>query len=498
MTPTLDGTAPQRAVPVPAFAAPNPLAEFPSEPLGSSFRDPAGYVFRRGGEVFRRVSPECAAGDYRRLMDSGLYDDLIGAGLLLPHGEVGPSPDGSLVLRPEQLGFVSYPYEWSFSQLKDAALLTLEAQRRALSCGMSLKDASAYNVQFRGSRPVLIDTLSFEAYREGEPWPAYRQFCQHFLAPLALMSHVDVRLGPDLLRSRIDGVPADLAARLLPWKTRLKPHLYAHLHLPAGFQRKAGAAPGGGEARPSETGAVGRNGLCAILDSLDSAVRSLEWRPAGTVWGDYYGPGGTNYTAEAMFDKERLVAEFLAYAAATTQLGLVWDLGANDGRFSRLAAELGALTVAWDIDPAAVEKGYREARRRGDTRLLPLLQDLSSPSPDLGWALAERDSLLGRGPADCVMALALVHHLAIGNNVPLGRVSAFLAAASRRWLVVEWVPREDSQTKRLLAHRPDVFPGYTQEGFEAAFAADWSVEKRQPIPGTERTLYLLRRRRVDA
>jgi ribosomal protein L11 methylase PrmA len=460
-------------------------------PLAASFRDPSGYVFRRDsdGRVCRRVLPPYVP-DYRLLTGSGLYDELAAEGLLIPHTEDGPvtEADGGVLL-PEPLDFVSYPYEWCFGQLKDAALLTLDVQRRALGRGMSLKDASAYNVQFHRGRPVFIDTLSFEAYREGEPWPAYRQFCEHFLAPLALMAHVDVRLGPDLLRAHLDGVPLPLAARLLPLKARLNPLLYGHVHVQARLQEGGGheeAKPGAAPVQPR----LDKRGLLAILDSLESVVRGLRWEPAGTVWGDYY-DGGTNYSEAAMTAKQSLVASFLERAGRPAT---VWDLGANDGRFARLAALQGAFAVAWDIDPAAVEKAYREVRRLGETRLLPLLQDLTNPSPGQGWALSERASLGERGPAGCVLALALVHHLALANNVPLGRVSSFLASLADPWLVIEFVPKEDGQAKRLLANRRDIFPDYHREGFEAAFARDWRVERCEEIPGTLRHLYLMRRR----
>src|SRR6185503_16964008 len=195
--------------------------------LSASFRDPSGFLFSRGGVLYRQVNRKYEQ-EYARLMESGLYEKLVKAGLLIPHLEVDEAPAESEVTRafaykiiqPERAPFISYPYEWSFGQLKDAALATLSIQRRALKVGMSLKDASAYNIQFVRGKPTLIDTLSFEIYKEGQPWVAYRQSCQHFLAPLALMALKDVRLN-QLLRVYIDGVPLDLASGLLPAKTRL-------------------------------------------------------------------------------------------------------------------------------------------------------------------------------------------------------------------------------------------------------------------------------------
>jgi ribosomal protein L11 methylase PrmA len=450
----------------------------------SSFRDPSGFIFWRGGRPFRQVNHE-ARPDYDRLMASGLYGELVDAGLLVAHEEVDEAPHApSLayrVLRPDPIPFVAYPYEWCFGQLKAAALATLEIQRRAVARGMSLKDASGFNIQFRGWRPVFIDTLSFESYREGSPWVAYRQFCQHFLAPLALMSRVDPRLN-QLLRTNLDGVPLALAARLLRRRTWLNPGLLLHLHLHARAKQAFDPSAEKPKGRPFP-----KTALLGMLDSLGSTVKGLRWEPSGTEWVDYY--TDTNYTEAALADKERLVGTFLDRIAPRT----AWDLGANTGRFSRLASARGAGTVAFDVDPAAVERNYREATRRGEERLLPLVLDLTNPSPGLGWANRERLSIRDRGPADVVLALALVHHLAIGNNVPLTKVAELLADLGRS-LIIEFVPKSDSQVRRLLVVREDIFPGYTRAVFEAALAAHFSTEAVEPIAGTERTLYLLRRR----
>ena len=206
----------------------------------ASFRDPSGFLFTRDGVLYRQVN-QVYAEDYRKLMDSGLYAKLVKAGLLIPHTEVDIEPANKKlafkVLCPEYVPFISYPYEWSFGQLKDAALATLSIQKRALKAGMVLKDASAYNIQFQRGKPTLIDTLSFEIYQEGEPWVAYRQFCQHFLAPLALMAYQDVRLS-QLLRVYIDGIPLDLASELLPARTRWNLGLATHIHLHARAQKR--------------------------------------------------------------------------------------------------------------------------------------------------------------------------------------------------------------------------------------------------------------------
>jgi ribosomal protein L11 methylase PrmA len=449
-----------------------------------SFRDPSGFVFERGGTLYRQVNQVYRA-DYDLLVASGLDRLLIDEGLAIPCAEVDEPPsDPDLaykVLRPDRVPFISYPYEWCFGQLKAAALLTLAIQKKALTRGMSLKDASAFNVQFQGSQPIFIDSLSFEAYREGSPWVAYRQFCRNFLAPLALMSRIDVRLS-QLFRPCLEGVPLDLASKLLPWKTRFDPRLLIHIHLHAGAE-KAYA----GEGKIQESRPFPKQALLGLLDSLEGAVKSLRWSPRGTEWAEYYSE--TNYTTAATGRKIDLVSEFLDQIGPRT----VWDFGANTGRYSQLAADRGASTVAFDVDPACVERNYLEGVAKGERKTLPLWLDLTNPSPSLGWDHEERSSLLDRGPVDLAMALALIHHLAISGNVPLERVAAFLKKTCRA-LIIEFVPKADSQVQRLLASRTDVFHDYTSDGFEAAFVEHFAIERAEPIVETERTLYLMRAR----
>ena len=449
----------------------------------SSFRDPSGFVFWHEGVLYRQIN-QVYRSHYEQLMGSGLLEQLVREGLLIAHEECDvapPQPEQAYcVIQPAQLAFVSYPYEWCFSQLQDAALATLRIQALAVDHGMSLKDASAYNIQFHYGRPTLIDTLSFEAYREGQPWVAYRQFCQHFLAPLALMAHTDVRLG-QLLRVHLDGVPLGLASQLLPGRTRLNPGLAMHLHLHARAHRRLNSK----KAQPGR-GGMSRTALLGLVDSLRSAVEKLTWDPQATPWSDYYQECG--YSSRALEHKRRLVRQYLQ----ALQPRAVWDLGANTGMFSRLAADLGAHTVAFDSDPGAVEACYRACREAQQANLLPLLLDLTNPSPAMGWELRERASFPDRGPADAVLALALVHHLAIGNNTPLPRIAAFLARLGNS-LVIEWVPKADPQVQRMLAMREDIFDEYTQEAFERAFQPYYTTEARAIIVETSRVVYLMKK-----
>ena len=452
--------------------------------LPSSFRDPSGSLFLREGTIYRRVNIAYKP-HYDLLLDSGLYDALVRGGLLLRHDEAEPElgapPQAYRIIKPEPLEFISYPYEWCFSQLQDAALTTLRIQQLALDHGMCLKDASAYNMQFRNGKPILIDTLSFEKYQPGRAWVAYRQFCQHFVASLALMAYTDVRLS-QLLRIYIDGIPLDLASSLLPRRTRLNPALGLHLHLHARMQKRFGDRAV--DARRRQLSLLALRG---IVDNLNSLIKRLRWKPQGTQWADY--SDHTSYSPQASRHKRQLVAEFVEAVGP----GLVWDLGANVGFYSRVAAEMGIGTISFDVDPAAVEKNYLECRQRGETRVLPLVLDLTNPSSGIGWANEERLSLVARGPADLVLALALLHHLAIGNNVPFNTMARFFHRISRS-LVVEFVPKADSQVQRMLSSREDVFADYDERSFERAFSDYFVIESSQPIAASQRTLYLMRRR----
>ena len=451
--------------------------------IAASFRDPSGFVFQRNGEIFRQVNLSYKD-EYDLLIGSGLYENLVNDNLLIAHRETEEDPpEPSLaykIVRPEQITTISYPYEWCFSQLQDAARLTLRIQKRAMARGMSLKDCSAYNIQFRDGRPILIDSLSFEKYDEGAPWVAYRQFCQHFLAPLALMAYTDARLN-QLMRVFIDGLPLDLTSRLLPWRSRAVIPLLVHIHLHAAAQRRyAGAAV----AQSGRGRSMSKTALLGLIDDLRRMVLRLRWKTVSIGWADYYETHA--YSPIALDAKQRLVDEFIESVGP----GSVWDLGANTGRFSRLASQRGIPTIAFDLDPASVELNYLECRSKGEPQLLPLVIDLNNPSPGLGWNNQERSSLIDRGPADMALALALIHHLAISNNVPLEDLALFFSRLCR-WLVIEFVPKDDPQVARLLLNRKDIFSGYTVEAFERAFSARFSLNRIEALPESGRRMYLM-------
>ena len=451
-----------------------------TEIISSSFRDPSGFLFSRDGQIYRQINKSYQA-DYDYLISSGLYQKLIDKQLLIPHQEVDVDPliqdTVYKVIQPERIEFISYPYEWCFSQLQDAALNTLRVQSIALEHGMSLKDSSSYNIQFQNGKPLLIDTLSFEIYKEGKPWIAYRQFCQHFLAPLSLMAYKDFRLN-QLLRDYIDGLPLDLTSRLLPIKTRLNFPVLMHIHTHAASQKRMA-----GREIPSK-GQMNLTSFLGLLDSLESGVRKLKWQPVGTDWSEYY--QDINYSEQGFQHKQTLVGEYLEALKPER----VWDLGANVGIFSRLASDKGAFTIAFDSDQAAVERNYLKCRQDQEKNLLPLTIDLTNPSPNLGWANRERMTIVERGSADTVLALALIHHLAIGNNVPLDRICEYFRSLGKS-LIIEFVPKDDSQVKRMLSSREDIFLDYNRNTFEHIFSKQFDIRRAERVQDSTRYIYLM-------
>lgn len=450
----------------------------------ASFRDPSGFIFTDTGQLYRQVNLSYKE-QYEQLISTGLSAKLIAGKLLIPFKDVGRRgqvPEICYkVIQPELVDFISYPYEWSFHQLKDAALATLRVQRKAIAYGMILKDASAYNIQFLNGSPILIDTLSFEVYQDGMPWDAYGQFCRHFLAPLALMSYRDVRLN-QLMKIWIDGIPLDLAARLLPFRARLNAGLQSHVYLHAAAQEKYSSDSGSHKAQQVY---ISKAALESLVYSLENTIRKLDWKGEKSEWGDYYEI--TNYSVGAFGEKKQVIEKWIKKASPKN----VWDMGGNNGEFSRLASDEGIKTVCFDIDPIAVDRNYLQVKSKSESNLLPLILDLTNPSGAIGWANQERMSFEERGPVDLVLALALIHHLSISNNVPLEASAEFFSRLGK-WLIIEFVPKEDSQVQILLANRKDIFAYYTKAGFEEAFGDFFEIKEQILISGSKRTLYLMK------
>lgn len=452
----------------------------------TSYKDPSGFVFYENDKIYRQIN-KSYKDDYDYFISSGLYSLLVKKKQLVSHKEVHLTRDENehfyKFIQPEKIDFITYSYEWCFSQLKDAALLTLEIQKTALDHNMILKDATSYNVQFNCGQPIFIDTLSFEKYREGTPWLAYKQFCQHFLAPLALMSKVDIRLN-GLLKNYIDGIPLDLAAKLLPTTAKFNFGLLTHVFLHSEAQKKYENEDLKSRQNVSF---LNRFGLNALLDSLTDCIKSLKLPQLETEWGAYY--SNTNYSDSAFLSKKEIISDYIDKIIPTS----VIDLGANKGDFSRISAERNIKTISCDIDPIAVEKNYLYCKKNKEFNILPLIIDLTNPTPDIGFMNDERSSFIKRSNVSLTMALALIHHLAISNNLPLKNIANFFSKFSEA-LIVEFIPKDDSKVQTLLASREDIFPDYNKACFEKSFSNYFEIINSSNVLDSKRVLYLMRKK----
>ena len=462
----------------------------PVQPEPGSFRDPANRVFYLDGQVLRGLDPQAAA-DWWALLTTDFFPRLLASGKVCGSQPTDPvrGPGGeqwALVLRHDRIPVVSYPYEWSFTMLRDAALLHLDILGAAVPEGFITKDGCAYNLQWRGAEPVFIDIGSFARLRPGEPWAGYRQFCQTMLYPLMLQAHLGLDFQP-WLRGRVDGIEAGQMRRLFGGTRRFHAGVLRHVHVHDAMQSRHASA--GSEAVRDELRAAGFSSklLQATVRSLDKLVRRLDWRAPVTHWSDYQRT--CTYSEGERERKRAFVDHALAQAGHPR---LVLDLGANDGTYARIAARHAEYVVAVESDPAVVDQLYRRLRAEGERRILPLVIDLADPSAGGGWRGLERAPFARRADADVVLALALVHHLAIGRNVPLREVVDWLAGlvpVGGR-LVAEFVHPEDPMARRLLANKPaGLFPDYRRDTFERLLGRRCRIEHREELPSGTRTLY---------
>jgi hypothetical protein len=385
------------------------------------------------------------------------------------------------VLAHERVPFVSYPYEWTFGMLRDAALLQLELLLAALDEGLTLKDATPYNVQWRGTRPVFVDIGSFERLRRGEPWAGYRQFCMLFLYPLMLQAYKGAQFQP-WLRGSLEGLRPSEFRSLLSLRDLFRRGVLSNVVLHARLEQRYGDRRR--DVKRELKAAGFHEGLIrANVGRLAKIVRGLRWEPGRSEWSDY--AEESPYSEADAAAKEAFVRE----AAAGPRRRLTWDLGCNDGRYTRIAADGSDFVVALDADAAVVEGLYRALRDEGSQTILPLVADVADPSPGLGWRGLERKTLEERGRPELLLCLALLHHVVISGNVPVAAFLDWLASLDGE-LVIELPTRDDPMVERLLAGKgPGANPDYETAGFERALEERWEVSRREVLPSGTRILY---------
>jgi SAM-dependent methyltransferase len=459
-----------------------------------SFRDPDSAVFHQDGRVLRGLSGR-AADDWARLSATRFFARMTEGGQIVRTevhaGEGAASPRGvpwTCVLEHERVPVVSYPYEWPFAMLRAAAVLHLEVLAAALDEGMSLKDGTAYNVQFVGSRPTFIDIGSFEP--SSGPWPGYRQFCQTMLFPLLVQAHLGTPYQP-FLRGRVDGLSASDVSGMFSGLRRFRKGVLRNVTLHGVLERRVTTASESVKADLRSSG-FSTELAKATVRNLLKLVRGLEVEKRGSagddhhsVWSDYR---DTCSYSDADATAKR---DFVRAALADGECRVVLDLGANDGAYSLIAAERADHVVAVDGDERVVDLLYRRLRAAGDERILPLVMDLTDPSGGIGWRNRERAPFVDRVRPDVTLALALVHHMSIAANVPLAEVVAWLAGFGGR-TVVEFPHADDVQVRRLLANKPaGLFDDYRRDGFESLLAERFLVHRQETLPAGTRTIYLV-------
>jgi hypothetical protein len=456
-------------------------SSFELEP--GSFRDPDARVIYSGDDRVLRGLSEQGAEAWRQLSHAPFFHRLTDHGRVIGTrvaADITPATLGwAAVLEHERVPFVSYPFEWSFGMLRDAALLHLEVLLDALTGGMTTKDGSAYNVQWRGTSPVFIDVSSISP-SSGGPWEGYRQFCETFLNPLLVQACRGVDFQP-WLRGRLEGMPTSHTRRLLSGRDMARKGVLKHVVLHDVLQRRSTS---GAQAAKHSLSAAGFGvGLTrAVVSDLIRVVRALDWRPGPSSWSRY--ADQRPYNQNDLDEKKKFVQKAMGDAAPR----LVWDLGCNDGTFSRAAAPYADYVVAMDADHPTVQQLYRSLRKTRERKILPLVVDVADPSPPLGWRGQERRTLTDRGRPDVVLCLALVHHLSITANIPLDEIVSWLHSLQAR-VVVEFVDRTDPMVQRLLADKAIRHDDYTAAGFEDLLARRFAFRQRVELSTGNRRLY---------
>ena len=451
-----------------------------------SFRDPSGQIHHLQDRILRTVEEE-AAEHFTFARDSGILAEFTERQLIVGSEEVDSSllcqptqPDRYVIEHPK-LPFISYPYEWSFMLLKAAALHHLDLHSAALERGMTLSDASAYNIQFLGPRPIFIDILSLRKYREGEFWTGHSQFCNQFLNPLLLRALLGVSHNA-WYRGSLEGIATTELAQLLPLRRKFSWNVLSQVVLQAKMQ---GLAQNRSKVELSGTKQK-RLPLTAFQNMLTQLrVWIAKLQPLDrqkSVWNDY--ADANTYKEEEEQAKQRFITEFVE----ATKPSLLWDLGCNTGAYSEAALEAGAgRVIGFDFDQGALDQAFQRADQK-NLAFLPLFLDAANPSPDLGWRQQERAGFQERARADAVIALAFEHHLAIGRNIPLDQLLDWLVGLAPRG-VVEFVQKDDSTIQQMLALREDVFPRYSEGEFMNQLQSHARIVRAETISAEGRKLF---------
>lgn len=456
---------------------PNSFTQHPS-----SFRDPSGFIFEKDWVLYRQVN-KIFKEDFDFFISSGCYTSLVKQGLLIPHETILDNLTGSadcyVTLKPEPISFISYPFEWSFDMLRDAALLTLQLLKESVLHALVLKDATPYNIQWHNGKLVFIDSLSFEKYEEKKPWIAYRQFCENFLSPLLLMHYSKLPL-QQLQLAYPEGIPLAITKSLLPWRSKFSLHTYLHIHLHAKVSAK-------GSSSNNRTAKFSKQKLLNLVSSLETLIAKLKTPGQQTAWSAYYDEAAQR--DDYLSKKTQIIQDWLKKLVG---IKTAVDLGANDGMFSRLLATTGIKTIASDFDPICINNLYIEIKNKKEENIQPLILDISNPSPSFGVNNTERTAFLKRAKCDLAIALAVIHHLVIGKNISFAQVADSFQQVCK-YLLIEFVPKADEKIQFMLKNKRDIYDNYTEENFAQAFSHYFDILEKHPVGNSGRVLYLMKK-----
>ena len=456
----------------------------PFEQLHTSYRDPSGFMFKREGVYYRQINTSFKE-DFKHFIASGCYEELVKREFLIAHEAIEEnytgSPDWYLTLKPVQLNYVSHPYEWSFDMLRDAAQLTLNILKIAVGKGMILKDATPYNIQFHQGKMLFIDSLSFEKYDESQPWIAYRQFCEQFLSPL-LISYYNKFSASQLLQTWPDGIPLEITRSLLPNRSKWSLHIYLHIHLHAKISSNT-------KNKQPKSGVFTQKKLIRLIESLETVLNKISSTKTESNWNNYYEE--TALRGTYLEEKKEIINNWLD---KYKNINKAADLGSNNGVFSTLLSNRNIFTVAADSDPVCINQLYQQIVKKEIRNIHPSVIDLCNPSPSTGFNNEERPSFISRGKFDLVMGLALIHHLAIAKNIPFYKIAELFSTLSLKYIIIEYVPKEDEKAKQLLSNRKDIFKDYTVISFEHSFEPYFTIEAKELIGDSGRALYLMEKK----
>jgi len=454
----------------------------------NSLYDPSGFVYQNQGRVFRVILRQ-AEKDWQHFVKSGLFLKLQEKKYLQP-SEILPLQncdykEAVAFIEHKKIPCISYPYEWSFSMLRDAALFHLDVLYQCIQEGFITKDGSSYNIQFLGVNPIFIDLLSFIPYKGSSPWLGFTQFCQLFLFPLFISSYKRIPFQP-WLKNELEGIDVFTTRRFFSLADILKPGLFSNVFLGAQFQKRFSQQKESLFDQISSARVINERTIGSLILRLQKTIKSLPLPKLPSLWEKY--EEDNIYNIKDRKAKHQFVSEVVGIVRPT----LILDLGTNRGEYVIPQSSRSNYIVAVDNDYQAIDSLYQRLKNKGIKNILPLVEDIVNPSPPGGWNLRQHQSFFSRLKPDIVLALALIHHIVVRNNIPLKNFVEWIVKLSPN-LVIEFITKKDPMLRVLLKEKEDVYFDYNVEAFEKYLSQRGKIIKKHKLSSNSRILYFFRR-----